>query len=106
LRERYSTMTGGTGLSGIKIELLDGDGNVVATTTTDRNGAYRFSQVDLGSYTVRETGSTGMKQEKTVSLTKGEAVMVIDFVERTVTTPVNPSPGPRPGRNFSGRIRR
>ncbi len=98
--------SGSTGLSGIKIELLDADGNVVATTTTDRNGAYQFSQVDLGSYTVRETGATGTVQELTVSLTKGEAMTAIDFVESTVSTPVTPNPGPRPGRNFPGRVRR
>ena len=74
----------------------------MATTTTDRNGAYQFNQVDLGTYTVRETGSTGTTQEQTVSLTKGEAVTAIDFVEGTVTTPVKPNPGPRPGRNFPG----
>ena len=49
-------------MSGIKIELLDSEGTVVATTTTDRNGAYQFSQVDLGTYTVRETGPTGTTQ--------------------------------------------
>ena len=99
-------MTGGTGLSGIKIELMDADGNVMATTTTDRNGAYQFTDVGLGSYTVRETGATGIAQEKLVSLTKGEAVTAIDFVESTVSTPVTPNPGPRPGRNFPGRVRR
>jgi peroxidase len=96
----------GTGLSGIKIELLDANGNVVATTTTDRNGAYQFSQLDLGSYTVRETGPAGATQEQSVSLTKGKAITAIDFLESTVTTPVNPTPASRPGHNFPNRTRR
>jgi peroxidase len=97
------TSSGSNGLAGIKIELLDSEGTVVATTTTDRNGAYQFSQVDLGSYTMRETGPTGTTHTAAVALTKGEAITGIDFVESTVTTPVDPKPTPNPGRNFPGR---
>jgi hypothetical protein len=97
------TPSSGTGLAGIKIELLDSTGTVVATTTTDRNGAYQFSQVDLGSYTVRETDASGDAQTLDVALTKGEAISGIDFVDSVVSTPVNPRPNPGPGRNFPGR---
>jgi len=43
---------GEAGLTGIVVELVDSDGNVVATTTTDANGDYSFDEVFPGSYTV------------------------------------------------------
>jgi peroxidase len=88
------------GVSGITIELHDSTGAVVATTTTDSSGAYRFSQVGLGSYTVTEVKSKGTAATKTVLLTKGEDVTNINFVDSTVSTPVaggsrDHFPGPR-----------
>src|SRR4051812_21496704 len=59
------------GVSGVKIELHDSTGAVVATTTTDSNGAYRFTQLDLGAYTVTEVRSKRAAPAKTVLLTKG-----------------------------------
>ncbi|MFZ1828568.1 MAG: SdrD B-like domain-containing protein, partial [Candidatus Competibacteraceae bacterium] len=50
---------GETGLSGVTIELLDTNGNVVATATTGANGSYSFPNVTPGAYTVRETDPTG-----------------------------------------------
>ena len=41
-------------LSGIQIDLLDTDGNVLATTTTDSNGHYEFTGLAPGEYRVRE----------------------------------------------------
>ncbi len=43
---------GDTNLSGITVQLLDGSGNAIAgkTTTTDANGAYRFTNLAPGSY--------------------------------------------------------
>lgn len=49
-------------LSGVKIELLDANGNVVATTTTDANGKYEFANLKKGRYTVRETQPVGYLQ--------------------------------------------
>jgi peroxidase len=92
------------GLAGIKIELLDSTGAIIATTTTDRNGLYQFSQVDLGSYTVRETGPSGKAKTVPVELTKGETVSGIDFIESILTTPT--SPIPTPGHNFPSRFSR
>jgi protocatechuate 3,4-dioxygenase beta subunit len=50
---------GETGLSGVTIELLDTNGNVVATATTGANGSYSFPNVAPGAYTVRETDPAG-----------------------------------------------
>ena len=41
-------------LNGITLQLLDAAGNVVATTTTDLNGRYRFDNLRAGNYTVVE----------------------------------------------------
>ncbi|MEL6890818.1 MAG: SdrD B-like domain-containing protein, partial [Actinomycetota bacterium] len=46
------------GLTGIDVELVDDGGNVVASDTTDGSGAYAFTGVPPGDYTVRVVGST------------------------------------------------
>ena len=38
---------------GVTVDLLDNAGNVVATTTTDNNGAYAFTNLEEGTYKVR-----------------------------------------------------
>ena len=45
---------GEEGLAGVTIELLDADGNVVATTVTDELGEYRFDNVKPGKYSLRQ----------------------------------------------------
>ncbi|MCA9118542.1 MAG: carboxypeptidase regulatory-like domain-containing protein [Planctomycetaceae bacterium] len=48
-----------TGISGVTVELLNDDGDVVATTKTDRNGRYRFSEFrETGDYQVRVAASS------------------------------------------------
>ncbi|MCA9156303.1 MAG: carboxypeptidase regulatory-like domain-containing protein, partial [Planctomycetales bacterium] len=49
-------------LSGVTVELLDAGGNVVATTQTDANGAYKFDNLRPGKYAVRELQPTGYFQ--------------------------------------------
>ncbi|MBX3401689.1 MAG: DUF11 domain-containing protein [Gemmataceae bacterium] len=44
-----------TPLPGVLIELLDSNGAVVASTTTDADGSYLFPNVFPGDYTIRET---------------------------------------------------
>jgi hypothetical protein len=39
---------------GVSITLLDANGNVVATATTDTNGAYSFTNLAAGTYTIVE----------------------------------------------------
>jgi len=41
-------------LEGVQIDLLDKDGNVLATTFTDADGAYEFTGLAPGEYQVRE----------------------------------------------------
>ncbi|MEP6065164.1 MAG: SdrD B-like domain-containing protein, partial [Paracoccaceae bacterium] len=40
-------------LEGVEVTLLDGNGNVAGTATTDANGAYEFLGLDAGDYTVQ-----------------------------------------------------
>ena len=46
-------------LEGVVVELLDAEGNVLATTTTDVNGFYKFEGLAPGEYAVRETQPDG-----------------------------------------------
>ena len=39
--------------SGVTVDLLDKDGNVVGTTTTDADGTYSFSKLPAGTYRVK-----------------------------------------------------
>ncbi len=41
---------GEPGVAGITVKLLDANGNVLATTTTDANGTYLFAGLPLGTY--------------------------------------------------------
>ena len=41
------------GYSGVTVQLLDKDGSVIATTTTDANGNYSFSKLPDGTYSVK-----------------------------------------------------
>jgi protocatechuate 3,4-dioxygenase beta subunit len=47
------------GISGVTVQLLDAASNVVATATTAANGAYSFTNLRPGTYTVRETDLGG-----------------------------------------------
>ncbi len=46
-------------LSGVTIELLDANGNVLRSTSTDSDGRYRFENLPQGKYTIREIGPAG-----------------------------------------------
>ena len=41
------------GYSGVTVQLLDASGNVVGTTTTDKDGKYSFSKLPDGTYSVK-----------------------------------------------------
>jgi hypothetical protein len=55
----------------------------VAETTTDRSGHYRFSSLELGSYTVKAVDRTGWVQTTrapaTISITRGITISGVDF---------------------------
>lgn len=46
-------------LAGVEMQLLDEDGQVIATTFTDENGEYAFEGLRPGSYGVRQIQPTG-----------------------------------------------
>jgi protocatechuate 3,4-dioxygenase beta subunit len=46
-------------LAGVRIDLLDGSGNVIATTTTNAAGEYLFTGLRPGTYSVREHQPAG-----------------------------------------------
>ncbi|MCK5922096.1 MAG: hypothetical protein KAG66_14230, partial [Methylococcales bacterium] len=50
---------GEPGIPGITVELIDNDGNVLDTQTTDSNGHYLFTGLTEGVYTVRVTPPAG-----------------------------------------------
>jgi hypothetical protein len=49
---------GEAGINGVTVQLLDGDGHVVATDTTSGDGNYSFANLAAGSYTVRIVASS------------------------------------------------
>lgn len=51
--------TGEAGQGGVVVDLLDGKSNVLATTTTDKNGQYLFSYLTGTTYQVRITPPAG-----------------------------------------------
>lgn len=57
--------TGDIDLSGVTVKLLDKDGNVVGTTTTDKDGNYSFTGLNDGTYTVQvdKTGQLADKEQ-------------------------------------------
>ena len=46
-------------LAGVTMELLDSDGNVVATTVTDAEGNYTFEGLEQGEYAIRQIQPDG-----------------------------------------------
>lgn len=55
----YEPEEGDIPLAGVKIELLDAQGNVIAVTYTNAEGRYRFDNLPPGEYQIRETQPTG-----------------------------------------------
>jgi hypothetical protein len=62
------------GLAGVTVELLDADGNLLASTVTRRDGSYTFDGVDVGRYQVRVASASGRPAvTQTVDVTRGDA---------------------------------
>jgi hypothetical protein len=74
------TSRGEIGLAGISLDLLNSDGELIGSTTTDRNGFYRFGFSETGNYQVRVTLPTGAVLAATtnpvnVSVTRGDRLV-------------------------------
>ena len=85
---------GEAGIPNVRIELLDGGLNVIATTLTDLNGLYLFTDLPPGDYTVRVDASTlapelaanptfdldgTLDGTTAVTLASGDAIRDVDF---------------------------
>lgn len=55
----YQPNAGDRVLANVTLELVDADGKVVATTTTDADGNYSFKGIMPGEYAIRETQPDG-----------------------------------------------
>ena len=76
-------------LVGVKVELLDGSGKVVATTTTDSNGRYVFDSLPAGAYQVKFVLTAAQATKYTFTNTnKGGVGTDSDASKRTGLTKV------------------
>ena len=85
-------------LEGVIVELVDDQGDVVATTTTDPNGDFLFEDVPPGEYIVRETDPAAYRSvsdvegpndnEIPVTMT-GEDIVDRDFVDEPLPSSVS-----------------
>lgn len=69
-------------LPGVRIDLLDSQGNVLASTLTDSNGTYRFTNLRPGEYTVRETQPVGYFQGGQVAPATGGNASQDDLISQ------------------------
>jgi serine-aspartate repeat-containing protein C/D/E len=67
-------------LEGVTIELRDSAGNLVATTTTDANGEYRFDGLQAGDYQVHELQPAGYYDGEERAGTAGGQLDGIDTI--------------------------
>ena len=68
------------GFNGITVNLLDKDGKVITTTTTDKDGKYSFSKLPAGKYTVKvvkEGELTDLEQTEDPDATKDSTSGVV-----------------------------
>ena len=77
-------------IAGVTISLLDENGNVIATTTTDSNGDYIFTGLLPGDYTVVEADPNGFvsstPNEIEVNLSEGEDSTGNDYLDTMPVT--------------------
>jgi hypothetical protein len=67
------------GVAGQTMQLLDAQGNIVATTVTAADGSYHFDDFDLGTYRIRELLATGNVTSNPIAVTRGMIVSNVDF---------------------------
>ncbi|MCC7336145.1 MAG: carboxypeptidase regulatory-like domain-containing protein [Pirellulaceae bacterium] len=69
-------------LSGVKVELLDTAGSVIASTLTDASGKYSFTNLRPGQYAVRETQPQGYFQGGQVAPKTGGDASLDDLISQ------------------------
>lgn len=69
-------------LSGVKVELLDTAGLVIASTLTDASGKYSFTNLRPGQYAVRETQPLGYFQGGQVAPKTGGDASLDDLISQ------------------------
>jgi len=102
---------GEDGIANVVVQLVDGDGVVVATTRTDTEGNYLFTGVIPGTYTVRidptsmpaglaanptfDEDGLGTVHETVVTIAQGQTHLTADFGYNwsSVDDVLNPGPG-------------
>ncbi|BAY62408.1 hypothetical protein NIES22_24820 [Calothrix brevissima NIES-22] len=77
------------GIPNVQLQLKDGNGNVIATTTTDNNGKYSFGNLAAGQYTVVVSQPPNglvptLTQPNPINLTAGQNYEQADFGFRAV----------------------
>ncbi len=72
-----------SGVAGVTVNLIDSDGDIVATTTTNRRGQYSFDVSGTGSYQVQlvtPNSATSSVLSRTVDITRGDIFITgLDF---------------------------
>ena len=84
--------SGGLGFEGLKLELLDGDGKVVATTQTDYDGYFLFERIAYGSYRVRIAAESAAAAKVLPDLQLSATVSEDKSVARLGSTSATPLP--------------
>lgn len=89
-----------TGLGGIRVELHNLAGQIVASTVTAANGSYLFTDVGLGRFTVRVVPPSNLVPTTPlpppVNITRGMDVTVNFGLAPRIMPPAPPPPPPRP----------
>ena len=103
---------GENALAGIVVNLLDSSGTIVATTKTDANGVYTFTDTGLGTFKIQvvtPSNATVTTPAQTISVTKGGAINDVNIgltVKATPPKPTQPPPPPpmqpHPGMELAG----
>lgn len=78
------------GIGGRVVELIADDGSVISRTVTNRDGMYRFTGLELGTYTVREVlppGVTATTSPGEIAITRGMVVNEVLLGETLATRP-------------------
>ncbi len=75
---------GEVSLENVLIELLDSNGQVIASTRTDAQGNYRFDNLEPGTYAVRETQPAGYFQGGQMAPATGGDASVDDLISSIV----------------------